>query len=1106
LSTWFSAPAALQSLPFTYDPWLVLLSVALAVVSGVLAMLAVRNASEASGRDRLWLTAVGGLALGSGVWAMHFVGMLALDLCLTVDYDPWITAASMLPSVLASWLAVRLLSSTLVSARQLLSGAALVSVGIGTMHYSGMAAMQMAAVLRFDVAYFSASLVAAFPLSLAALWLRFRLVRAPRWTPAVINGVAGGMLGLAVSSMHYMGMAAARFYGELPQQQAAQTHDAQFAVVLACFISLLLALQFVVNSMFRTQSLARTAQSVALSHQSLLDNLPGIVLRLESHAPWRVISVNRRVLTLLQLSPERLLNQPFVDTVVAPVDPLVWSLLAAEFEQAARNAKSCERVYRYRHPAGALRWMELNLRQGATSDAPGVLGLDVVMTDVTEKQALKSRLEIARDIIQGSNDAIVSKTLDGTVTSWNAGAEALFGYTAEEAIGMPITRLFRPQDLYQERELMAQIELKRKVPAFEAVRVHKSGVLVDVLVSLSPILDDTGQAVGASKIARDITDKKINDELRRQKLQAEQLAASRATFLANMSHELRTPMNAVLGFTNVLLESKLTQEQRAHVKVVHNSGNHLLRLLNDILDTAKLERGAMGLEEQVFDLRLQLSEIEAHFSRSAHAKGLRFGVMPAFDLPTHYRGDSLRVRQILFNLVDNAIKFTTQGHVEVRVSWQEKHLGFEVADSGIGMTPEQVSKVFEPFVQADSSMSRRFGGTGLGTTICQQLVQLMHGSIDVDSTPGVGSCFSVRLPLPLAQGSDLVEQVPEVQVHLPRLRLLVVDDVRVNLDLVRLLLGADHDVQLVDSGADAVAMAQSQDFDIILMDVQMPGMDGLEATRRIRANEASAGRPPVPIVALTASVLEKDRHEASAAGMNGFAVKPLDMRDLRREIAAVMKLAPSTEPRADTNTDYRPLNGLLIDEVAGVGVWAGMREAWLDGLQQFRKDLNVQVEAIRTALECGSVADALGHVHALRGTAGAVSATVLYRRLDAMEALLRSDQLELVAGQMGHLRSEALATREAIARVLPGDTAPQVTVPPQQALQKALALELIARLREHLTHGEVPGRSLARLRVALGASLPVGYERRLQDALDEYEYQQALGVLADMQAWVSAAT
>ncbi len=1102
---WFSTPAALQLLPVLYDPWLVLLSVALAVVSGIFAMLVVRNASEARGRDRLWLTAVGGLVLGSGVWAMHFVGMLALDLCQTVGYDPLVTAASMLPSVLASWLAVRLLSRPAVSTGQLLVGAALVSVGIGAMHYSGMAAMQMAAVLRFDAVYFAASLVAAFPLSLAALWLRFRLVRSPRWTPAVVNALAGGMLGLAVSSMHYMGMAAARFYGDLSQQQAVPARETQFAVVLACFVLLLLALEFVVNSMFRTQSLARTAHAAALSHQALLDNLPGIVLRLESRAPWRVISVNRRVLTLLQLAPEQLLNRSFADTVLAPAEPQGWSSLEAGFEQAARDGKPLERVYRYRHPGGALRWMELNLRQGAASGAKGCHELDVVMTDVTEKQALKSRLEMARSIIEGSSDAILSKTLDSTITSWNAGAEALFGYTAEEAVGMPITRLFLPQDLHQERELMAQIELKRKVPAFEAVRVHKSGALVNVLVSLSPILDETGQAVGASKIARDITDKKINDELRRQKLQAEQLAASRATFLANMSHELRTPMNAVLGFTNVLLQSELTQEQRAHVKAVHNSGNHLLRLLNDILDTAKLERGAMGLEEQVFDLRLQLSEIEAHFSRSANAKGLRFGVVPAPDLPTHFLGDSLRVRQILFNLVDNAIKFTAQGQVEVRVTWHENHLVFEVTDTGIGMTPEQVSKVFEPFVQADSSMSRRFGGTGLGTTICDQLVRLMHGSIDVDSTPGVGSCFRVHLPLPQAQGKDLAERAPELQVDLPRLRMLVVDDVRVNLDLVSLLLGADHDVQLVDSGVDAVAMAQSQDFDVILMDVQMPGMDGLEATRRIRANEAKAGRSPVPIVALTASVLEKDRLEANAAGMNGFAVKPLDMQDLKREIAIVMNLAPSTTPRVHPDPSPVTRNVLLIDELAGVRVWGGMREAWLDGLKQFRNDLNIEAQAISTALERGLVADALGHVHALRGTAAAVSATVLYRRLDAMEALLRSDRLDLAAAQMVLLRSEVLATREVIDRLLLVDANQGAAALPTQTLQKALALELIAKLREHLTHGEVPGSSLAQLRAALGSSLPTADERRLQDALDNYEYQQALGVLADMQAWVSAA-
>jgi PAS domain S-box-containing protein len=523
-----------------------------------------------------------------------------------------------------------------------------------------------------------------------------------------------------------------------------------------------------------------------------------------------------------------------------------------------------------------------------------------------ELREAKTTLDQALDAM---SDGFVVFDADERLLVWNRRYLQMFPYLdgrlqagmAMEAIGDIAARALMPDATAAERRaFMARRREERLRGTGVTSMTLANGCVVEAidrrtddgkLVSLFRDVTHTHQAARALEEARDA---------------AEQAAQAKTQFLAVMSHEIRTPLNAVLGMNGLLRDSTLDPQQRRWVDLIAKSGESLLAVINDILDLARLEAGKLSLEVVDFSPLAAVHDVVSIMSARAQAKGL----VLELQADTHdeaqalrVRSDPSRLRQLLFNLVDNAIKFTERGHVAVALTSSDvgaarAALAISVRDTGVGIAPEVLPHLFKPFSQADRSISRRFGGSGLGLSICREIVHLMGGRIDVQSTPGQGSVFRVELtldalaPAPAMPRTHVGPTLPTVP-SLRGLRVLVAEDNSVNQLLIRALLdrmGHYHDV--VADGVEVLRQVQAAPYDLVLMDVQMPQMDGLAATRAIRALTGPAAQ--VPIIAMTANVLQEDRAACEAAGMSAFVGKPIDRQRLGDAIERVLDTAAAT--------------------------------------------------------------------------------------------------------------------------------------------------------------------------------------------------------------------
>jgi signal transduction histidine kinase/ActR/RegA family two-component response regulator len=426
-------------------------------------------------------------------------------------------------------------------------------------------------------------------------------------------------------------------------------------------------------------------------------------------------------------------------------------------------------------------------------------------------------------------------------------------------------------------------------------------------VTISPVLDAEGNVTNAIIQHLDISElKQLEENLTIAKDAAESASTAKSQFLANMSHEIRTPMNGVLGMTQLLEMTELTAEQREYVEALKLSGKNLLTLISDILDLSKIEAGKIILELAEFSLHQSISDVVLMQKTVAFEKHIALELNLAKDIPPLLVGDQLRIKQILLNLLGNAVKFTSQGSVAISTRLLEQHYNFvliqiAVLDSGIGISPESLGTIFKPFTQEDGSTTRKYGGTGLGLTIGLRLAELMGGTIGVESTPGGGSCFTVTLPFTVGRETATIQTVASNTTagwDGPPLLILFAEDDQVNIKFgSSLLKKMGLDVIVVENGRECLTALEQSTFDLVLMDIQMPVMNGEEALLEIRAKEKGT-TTHLPIIALTAHSMRGDMERFLGEGFDGYVSKPLSARELVAEIKRVIGLSGETMEEA----------------------------------------------------------------------------------------------------------------------------------------------------------------------------------------------------------------
>ncbi|HET6970044.1 MAG TPA: ATP-binding protein, partial [Phenylobacterium sp.] len=535
--------------------------------------------------------------------------------------------------------------------------------------------------------------------------------------------------------------------------------------------------------------------------------------------------------------------------------------------------------------------------------------LDITDIRAAEETARRSEQMLAA-MLRISPEAIVVTDEAATIMAFSVGAEQIFGYSADEVIGQKV-ELLLPHRFRQDHQ---QHVLAFGAGSTPSLRMHdratilgqrKSGEEFPAEASLARLETPTGLAYTA--IVRDLSMQRAAElRLIEAREQAERANLAKSTFLANMSHEIRTPLNGVLGVAGALAQTELTPKQRRMLQLIESSGRALEGLLSDILDLAKVDAGRMTVRDEPFELAALVRETIELFRASASEKGV--ALVMTLDDRAHgcFRGDDLKIRQVLSNLLSNAIKFTAQGEVCLSVAMgaeadRAPQARFVVRDSGIGFSTEIADSLFERFEQADGSITRRYGGTGLGLAISKSLVNLMGGSISATSAPGRGATFRFEIPLPPYEASLQLTGVAAEPANAPpvrRLQILLAEDHAVNRLTVELILeNLPVDITGVENGLEAVEAYERGAFDLVLMDMQMPVMDGLAAIRRIRGFEAAAGRRRTPICILSANAMTDHREAADEAGADHFITKPINAQGL---ITYVMRVAAAgaSEDRA----------------------------------------------------------------------------------------------------------------------------------------------------------------------------------------------------------------
>lgn len=818
-----------------YDLPLVVLSVAIAIFTAYMALL-MENYAEpmANPKVRYVLLALSGLVLGVGIWSMHFIGMLGFHLPFGILYNPWRTALSVIPGIVASVFTMTMIVSAQGHRPRIWLGGTILGVGIGAMHYTGITAMTFQGHIHYHLGLVALSVVVAISLATIALW--FQSYVEQFWEAAGVFALFSGaiVMGLATSAMHYLGMKATTFVGEATsagQNSGIEPSVMAIAVTLSTAVLTGIVMMVVLRETYVERQQSQTLAETEAWYRSIIECAPDGMGVFD--AQGQILLTNPALDTMFGYGKDELIGKKITDLgldilqQLPHLSPMGKACLIGQDRQSLRGTRKNGSVFVAE--ASLAQLPPLGSRKDSTF---------VSVRDITARIEAQAALAHQREQLQSILDKApvgVAITVDGITQFANPRIIDLVGLK----VGEPASKIYvNPGD---RQAMLADLAVSGLSTEKTYKMIGPDGTIRDIMGTY--MTTNYEEKPGVLGWLTDISQIKMAEEnLRRAKELAEESTRIKADFLANMSHEIRTPMNAIIGMTHLALKTELSPRQRDYLHKIQLSSQHLLGVINDILDFSKIEAGKLVIESIDFELEKVLDNVATLIAEKAAAKGLEllFDIDPT--LPKHFIGDPLRLGQILINYANNAVKFTEKGEISIIVRLeadlgQEVILYMAVKDTGIGLTPEQIQGLFNSFQQADSSTTRRFGGTGLGLAICKRIAAMMGGTVGVDSEQGQGSTFWSTLRL---QKSDTAPRRLLLSQDLMGKRVLVVDDnANARLILSQLLEQMKFVVDRASSGDEALAAIlaadrQTRPYEIVFLDWQMPVMDGLEVARRIK--------------------------------------------------------------------------------------------------------------------------------------------------------------------------------------------------------------------------------------------------------------------------------
>ena len=643
-----------------------------------------------------------------------------------------------------------------------------------------------------------------------------------------------------------------------------------------------------------------------------------------------------------------------------------------------------------------------------------------VSKDVTEKQAAEKAMKESEKKYRQLADMLPQVVFEcdnnGHLTFLNSQGLITFGYSQDDFnSGLNILDLCPPEEFEKVYNRHEPIKESDYIASDQYMAKKKDGIPFPVTIFVNTIKDH-GQELGLRGIIIDETERKKTEEaLIRTKEAAEAANQAKSEFLANISHEIRTPMNGIMGMTDLVLDTTLTEDQREYLEIVKKSSDSLLTLLNGMLDFAKIEAGKIQIETVDFQLHALIENVYQTMSVQAEAKGLKLTYAVSDELPEYLKGDPGKVNQILINLMNNAIKFTEQGEVYLKVQFgvpvnaRDKSsvvVQFSVSDTGIGIPHDQFDDIFDTFRQIDGTSTRRYGGTGLGLSICKKLVEEMNGTIWVESEVNKGSTFSFVLIFEI--GQKPVKHVEEIrqdeeQVNFIKgLKILLVEDDIVNQEVAKGVLNKyGHHVTIAENGKEAFQCLDNDDFDLILMDVQMPVMNGFETTQLIRSGKAKHTDPQIPIIALTAHTMKGDRERCLEIGMDDFISKPIHTTHFIQTIQNVVitkkiQLIRSDVHHSEASTEIAEKSDLIID-VEGVKQRLGGDESLLHKIwRTYLENAPILKEELDKAIDLSDFGLIERTAHSLKSASGNAGASKVRDEAFRIELAARNSNIERV--------------------------------------------------------------------------------------------------------------